>query len=134
MYEFKLQKRNGGHRVVMVETANNKLVLAGETIKRLIDATEVANKCRSAYNDKRSMMLVTPLEVLPLNYKFSKNSGPKKSSRKVAVTKGLKDTALAMVAGRPAGRSIKKDRFAKTWAKELKSAPKKAAKKMAKKK
>lgn len=77
-YEVKLQKMNTGHRVVLVDPNNNKLVMAGEIVVRRKDAHDVAIKVRDGWNDKRDTIKSEPIEVLPKGYKFSRNAGPVK--------------------------------------------------------
>lgn len=70
-YTAHIQKMKGGHRVVVVSQDNNKLVLAGETVKRKADALKVQASLCGAHG----MYLG---DELPQGYRFTPNSGPKK--------------------------------------------------------
>lgn len=69
-YSAHIQKMKGGHRVVVVSIYNNKLVLAGETVKRRKDAFKVKG-------DLVKVGLYDGAD-LPQGHRFTPNSGPKK--------------------------------------------------------
>ena len=77
-YRLGTQKTAKGHKVVLYSTANGKLILAGESLARSIDAVNMANELRDAFNSKRETMPVEPIEAFPASHRWVKNSGPKK--------------------------------------------------------
>ena len=86
-YRLGTQKTAKGHKVVLYSTVNGKLILAGESLVRSIDAVNMANELRDAFNSKRETMPVDPIEAFPASHKWPKNSGPKKKTAKKAATK-----------------------------------------------
>jgi hypothetical protein len=79
-YRIGTQKTAKGHKVVLYSTANGKLVLAGESLARSIDAVNMANELRDAFNSKRETMPMEPIEAFPASHRWTKNSGPKKKA------------------------------------------------------
>lgn len=60
--------------VCIASTKNGKLVLKGEPITRRIDAINVA----AAIEEEMGIIRTEPWSILPWNYRWPKNSGPKK--------------------------------------------------------
>lgn len=79
MYTLHTQKTRHGIRLVLVSPDNNKLVLEGESLANGMDAADLQRNILARGITKGSQ--------LPLGYKFTKNSGPKKKVAKKAAVK-----------------------------------------------
>lgn len=77
-YRLGTQKTAKGHKVVLYSTANGKLILAGESLARSIDAVNMANELRDAFNNKRETMPMEPIEMFLAGHRWVRNAGPKK--------------------------------------------------------
>lgn len=60
--------------VCIASAKNGKLVLKGEPVTRRIDAINVA----TAIEEEMGIVRTEPWSILPWNYRWPKNSGPKK--------------------------------------------------------
>lgn len=69
-FSIHTQKTRTGHRLVLVSPSNQKLVLNGESIRRLVDAEKVKQEILHG--------TIVSGDALPLGHRFPKNAGPKK--------------------------------------------------------
>lgn len=79
-YRTGIQNTAKGHKVVLYSADNGKLILAGESLERRIDAVKMANDLRDAFNNKRESMPMDPIECFPKNHKWPANKGPNKKA------------------------------------------------------
>jgi hypothetical protein len=79
-YRTGIQKTLKGHKVVLYSADNGKLILAGESLVRRIDAVKMANDLRDAFNNKHESIPMEPIESFAKNHRWPANKGPKKKT------------------------------------------------------